>query len=302
MFNIEEKIKKWYENQKIIPVVKNDEKEKKEEVAVYTVANKDSNTYTRDGLKSNLIKYNNEIAKIENQVKYDLENFRDSKYTDESIEKLAKELAEDEYQKKLVDETHKNDTNLDNINFKRQSILQNNEIESDKISSDYKDSVNKINNKAIKNGVGRSSIVSAETQKYEDVKNAKLDELSAETDAELKNNDNRLFREESRHQKAVNLLEEEKSKNIEKNLENLELKRQELINKGVIPTYVLGGPIPELREVEMKVLQDALTYYYSMDKSKAVKEFESDYEIQRLLGDLAPTVRAYITGKGDIKR
>ena len=32
MFNIEEKIKKWYENQKNVPIVKNDSKENEEVV------------------------------------------------------------------------------------------------------------------------------------------------------------------------------------------------------------------------------------------------------------------------------
>ncbi len=301
MFNIEEKIKKWLENQKIIPVVKKDDSKKGEEVAVYTVAKKESDKPSRESLKSDLLKFNKEIERIENQVKYDLENFRDSKYTDENIEKQANEIAETAFQKELISENHKNDTNIDNLNFKKQSILANNEMETNKINSDFKDYVNRATNKAIKNGVGRSSIVSSENKKYEDAKNAKLDNLNAETDIELKNNENSVLKEQTRHEKIVNLLEEQKLKDIEDNIENLELKRKELIDSGVIPTYVLDGPIPELREVEKKVLQNALEYYFSMDKDKAVSEFESDYEIQRLLGDLAPTVRAYITKKGHVK-
>ena len=301
MFGIEEKIKKWYENQKIIPVVKSDDEEKTEEVAVYTVAKKQSDNPSRDSLKSDLIKFNKEIERIENQVKYDLENFRDSKYTDESIKSQAYELADIAYQKELNEETHKNDTNLDNINYKMQSVLNNNEIKTNKINNDYNNYVNETSNKAIKNGVGRSSIVSEETKKYENDKNAKLNEVNLETDVELKNLENSLLKEESRHEKMVNLLDEQKQKDIDKNIENLELERQELINKGVIPTYVVGGPIPELREVEKQVLQNTLNYYFSMDRDKAVSEFESDYEIQRLLGDLAPTVRSYITKKGHLK-
>ena len=301
MFGIEEKIKKWYENQKIIPVVKSDDEEKTEEVAVYTVAKKQSDNPSRDSLKSDLIKFNKEIERIENQVKYDLENFRDSKYTDESIKSQAYELADIAYQKELNEETHKNDTNLDNLNYKMQSVLNNNEIKTNKINNDYSNYVNETSNKAIKNGVGRSSIVSEETKKYENDKNAKLNEVNLETDVELKNLENSLLKEESRHEKMVKLLDEQKQKDIDKNIENLELERQELINKGVIPTYVVGGPIPELREVQKQVLQNALNYYFSMDRDKAVNEFESDYEIQRLLGDLAPTVRSYITKKGHLK-
>lgn len=301
MFGIEEKIKKWYENQKIIPVVKSDDEEKTEEVAVYTVSKKQSDNPSRDSLKSDLIKFNKEIERIENQVKYDLENFRDSKYTDESIKSQAYELADIAYQKELNEETHKNDTNLDNINYKMQSVLNNNEIKTNKINNDYSNYVNETSNKAIKNGVGRSSIVSEETKKYENDKNAKLNEVNLETDVELKNLENSLLKEESRHEKMVKLLDEQKQKDIDKNIENLELERQELINKGVIPTYVVGGPIPELREVEKQVLQNALNYYFSMDRDKAVSEFESDYEIQRLLGDLAPIVRSYITKNGHVK-
>ena len=301
MFGIEENIKKWYENQKIIPVVKSDDEEKTEEVAVYTVAKKQSDNPSRDSLKSDLIKFNKEIERIENQVKYDLENFRDSKYTDKSIKSQAYELADIAYQKELNEETHKTDTNLDNINYKMQSVLNNNEIKTNKINNDYSNYVNETSNKAIKNGVGRSSIVSEETKKYENDKNAKLNEVNLETDVELKNLENSLLKEESRHEKVVKLLDEQKQKDIDKNIENLELERQELINKGVIPTDVVGGPIPELREVEKQVLQNALNYYFSMDRDKAVSEFESDYEIQRLLGDLAPTVRSYITKKGHLK-
>ena len=265
------------------------------------MAKKQSDNPSRDSLKSDLIKFNKEIERIENQVKYDLENFRDSKYTDESIKSQAYELADIAYQKELNEETHKNDTNLDNINYKMQSVLNKNEIKTNKINNVYSNYVNETSNKAIKNGVGRSSIVSEETKKSENDKNAKLNEVNLETDVELKNLENSLLKEESRHEKVVKLLDEQKQKDIDKNIENLELERQELINKGVIPTYVVGGPIPELREVEKQVLQNALNYYFSMDRDKAVSEFESDYEIQRLLGDLAPTVRSYITKKGHLK-
>ena len=53
-------------------------------------------------------------------------------------------------------------------------------------------------------------------------------------------------------------------------------------------------------KIQRELITDVLSYYFSMDIEDAIKEYMADTEIQKLLGDLEPTIRLYLTGEGKI--
>ncbi len=308
MFNIEEKIRKWYENQKIIPVVKtenkqnNDNNESSITVTSKTTTKKSSNL-DRETLKKNLENYEKEMKRLKEEYLYDLEEYKDGEYSDKSIEKKANELANETYKEDYDKENLKNGINLERIDVKRQEIETNATKNLDKIESEYENLTKDTTDKAIKNGISRSTIYEGEVEKQKKDKNQDIVNSLDKTELAIKDNLLDLEYEDKRHENTISELDAKKKNAVDKYVEELKEERQFLIDTGKIPNISNYDPnkiTPEMRELRKDIISKTLEYYYSMDKETAKSEYEKDEDLKKLLGDLEPSIRYYIMGSSGI--
>ena len=304
MFNIEEKIKKWYENQKNVPIVKKDSDDSKE--VIYTTSNSSSNTITDSNqLKNAISKKQKEYDKLKAEIVYEFDTDPNHAYSDESLEKKAEKLANDEYITEYDKEDIKNKGNINDLEYKKSEILSNKETKEGEIDKNYKNAIDNTTDKAIKNGISRSTIYQGEKDKYLEEKKDEIDKLVLDTDKAVENTEKQKEIENLRHENAIKKLDSERDKVKNKKLEALKAERQELIDKGVITgenKFNSDYKSPEMINLRKEIISDVLSYYASMDKNLAIKEYENDTELHELLGDLEPAIRTYITGKGTYYR
>ncbi|MBR2377628.1 MAG: hypothetical protein IKA85_07685 [Clostridia bacterium] len=300
MFNIEEKIKKWYENQKVVPVVKTEQKEEKEKV--YTTSNTSKNTVKDiNELKNSIIQGNREYDRLKEEIVYEYENDPENEYSDKSLNKKAEILAETALEDSYNKENLRNKDKISEIDKSNRLILTETEAKKRKIEDEYDKRITDATDKAIKNGVSRSSILEGEREKFSESKDDDVATLSLNTENALKSNEVLKDLEEIRHSNVLNELDNKKDAEKSKQLSKLKEERQQLVEEGEIsgnynysPTYVS----PKMREIRMGILKDVLAYYGTMSKKEATMAYEKDVQLQKLLGDLEPAVRLYVTGKG----
>lgn len=300
MFNIEEKIKKWYENQKVVPVVKTEQKEEKEKV--YTTSNTSKNTVKDiNELKNSIIQGNREYDRLKEEIVYEYENNPEHEYSDKSLNKKAEMLAETALEDAYNKENLRNKDKISEIDKSNRLILTETEAKKRKIEDEYDKRIIDATDKAIKNGVSRSSILEGEREKFSESKDDDVATLSLNTENALKSNEVLKDLEEIRHSNVLNELDNKKDAEKSKQLSKLKEERQQLVDEGEIsgnynhsPTYVS----PKMREIRMGILKDVLAYYGTMSKREATMAYEKDVQLQKLLGDLEPAVRLYVTGKG----
>ncbi len=300
MFNIEEKLKKWYETHVKVPVVKTENKDDDKEVSVVTVSSKTEkgSVPSKGELKQALEDYQKQMNDLKVEYLYDLEAHKDGKYSDASIEKQASEEVESAYADDYESEAEKNSLKLASIDVARQELEANASKKLADIESNYKATVSNVTDKAIKNGVSRSTIYNGELEKSDYNKSQELLELATENELENKANMLRLENEERRHEKKLQEIDEKKEKSINSKIKELKAERQALIDAGVIPNIVDGDEnviTPKMRELRKEIISKTLKYYYSMDKETAKREYEKDVDFQELLGDLEPAIRIYVT-------
>lgn len=304
MFNIEEKIKKWYEKQKNVPIVKNQSNENEE--VIYTTSNNSTSTIKNSNqLKDAVSKNQKEYDRLKSKIVYEYDTNPNHDYSDKSLEEKAEKLAREEFATEYNKEDIKNKNNVANLDYKKFEILYDKESKEGKINDNYKQVVADTTDKAIKNGVSRSSIYEGEQEKNISDRQNEIGKLEKETETAISNNDKERELENLRYENAVEAIDDKKDEVKEKVLKSLKNERQELIDKGVIKSEFDAKKdlmSPEMIEIRKKILNDVLNYYLSMDKDVAVSEYEKDTELHKLLGDLEPTIRTYITGKGNYYR
>ncbi|MBO5926069.1 MAG: hypothetical protein J6Q38_00710, partial [Clostridia bacterium] len=185
MYNIDEKIKAWYKNQKAQPIVKEEEKAQEKTVSAYSTSVKEpSNVSKRDEIKNTIEKSIIELEKLQNkrQEEEDEELNINPILTDEEIDKKAKEQAEDEYLPKYESENLKNQTNTQKLYENQQNILIKDEAKKASAKKEYDENTKSATDKAIKNGISRSSILSGIIGEYGEEMNGELEKIQAETD------------------------------------------------------------------------------------------------------------------------
>ncbi len=302
MFNIEEKIKKWYENQKIIPVVKTEKKEDTKNpetsIKVTSKTTKTPSKIDRDTLKKKLENYESEMERLKKEGYYDIESYNNGEYSDKSIEKKANELAEEKYKDAYVKENEKNNFNLEKIDVKRQEIENSATKNLDKIESEYDELTKDTTDKAIKNGISRSTIFEGEVAKQKQDKTQDIVNSLDKTELAVADNLLDLEYEDRRHKNAITTLDAKKKNAIDKNIKDLKEERQYLIDTGRIPNLMVDASTitPAMRELRKDIISKTLEYYFSMDDETAKSEYKKDDDLKELLGDLEPSIRYYIMG------
>ena len=304
MYNIDEKIKAWYKNQKAQPIVKEEEKAQEKTVSAYSTSVKEpSNVSKRDEIKNTIEKSIIELEKLQNkrQEEEDEELNINPILTDEEIDKKAKEQAEDEYLPKYESENLKNQTNTQKLYENQQNILIKDEAKKASAKKEYDENTKSATDKAIKNGISRSSILSGIIGEYGEEMNGELEKIQAETDNAIKSNNNALSQEEKRHEIKIKEIDANKQKAVKNKIQDLIKEREEIKEKNGLTGINIGSEITnEMVKIQRELITDVLSYYFSMDIEDAIKEYMADTEIQKLLGDLEPTIRLYLTGEGKI--
>lgn len=299
MFNIEEKIKKWYENQKNQPIVK---MEKDNEEVIYTTSNKNSSEI-RDinELKNEIVKNQRQYDKLKEEIVYEFEKNPENDYSDDSLEKRADNYAYNEYITSYTKEEVKNKDALNDLEYKGSQIVSNSKEKQSKIEDDYDKILSDTTDKAIKNGISRSSILDGEIEKHLGDKESEIDLLLSNTQTAVLSNENQKEIENLRHENALKELDKEKDVIKAKKLESLKEERQKLVSQGILTgeyKFNENYKSPEMVEIRKSIINDVLNYFMSMDKKLAKRQYENDTQLQKLLGDLEPTIRTYLTGKG----
>ncbi|MBO5926713.1 MAG: hypothetical protein J6Q38_04075, partial [Clostridia bacterium] len=114
-------------------------------------------------------------------------------------------------------------------------------------------------------------------------------------------NNNALSQEEKRHEIKIKEIDANKQKAVKNKIQDLIKEREEIKEKNGLTGINIGSEITnEMVKIQRELITDVLSYYFSMDIEDAIKEYMADTEIQKLLGDLEPTIRLYLTGEGKI--
>ena len=317
MYGIEQKILDWLKGIKNQPIT-SENKPKKVKTTANNYENESSETV--DSKKENTSTLKTEmistIKKYDDKLKgvVDDEFLKEMEYepkTEQEIENLATQLAQDDFNLKK--------TKLDgSIENKRQEIMQKDEkIKSTEqplknvIDQKYENLLDSAQSKAIKNGVARSSILAETVKNLSEDKIKEYFNVDSEIASNLKDNANKLKSYENEYQTAVNALEIEKAIEIKEKIDDLNkeqqkkidevLKYNNSIDEKIYKLQSQGNQLPsdkEKAEYKKKMLNSALSYYYSLDPDKARSEFDSDVDVHYVLGeDLTSVVKNYLKNR-----
>ena len=131
--------------------------------------------------------------------------------------------------------------------------------------------------------------------------------MDKDTANSLEENSNKLKEYESEYASAIQNLELKKAVETKEKIDELTekqnkkieevLKYNNTINEKIYKLQKEGVTVPDEEtsaKYKREMLSLALNYYYSMPKEEAIKEFESDKDVQKLLGGLSGVVETYL--------
>ncbi len=308
MYGIEAKIRKWLSARKETP--KNGENgENENEKSAETVAVKEvkSDGGAEDDFKKSVNKINEEIGSATPQNYVEKRNY-EKKSADE-IKKEAESISEKETERKkeeLLSETGEKEEKIKSSSAEAEKAL---EREKANIEKDFNDKRETASDKAIKNGVSRSSIISEIIKDLNEEKTDKLSLKEERTENILKKNSSDIEKLEKEYEAAVKELDDDKAKLIAETIKSLtekQLKEIEEVNKynekaekenAKIAATINKEAEEKIRTLKNEKLNLALSYFGTMTKAEALKILEEDKEMRSLLGDGYLPVYNYIKAK-----
>ncbi len=330
MYGIEEKIINWLKGLKNQPVVKKDKvnvqkassnleeetsnnapnetSESKTETTSESKAQSNGNTLTRDELIKNLTSYRNRLDGILDDTF--LKKLEYTPKTDEEIEEEASSYAKNNYDisKNALDS---------NIQKKRNEAKENeSEISSeatnkkDKLDNMYASLYKDVESEAIKRGISRSSIVAEQIKGLGAQKIQDYLQVDNDTAKSLEKNSNKLQEYEDDYNSAIANLELKKAVETKEKIDELTekqnkkieevLKYNNTINEKLYNLQKAGVNLPDdetAARYKREMLSLATKYYYSFPREEAIKMFDSDKDIQKILGSVAGMVENYLKVK-----
>ncbi|MBR6737841.1 MAG: hypothetical protein IKL82_05715 [Clostridia bacterium] len=319
MFNIEEKILKYLKGKKVKsePIVKltsEEEVEEKKPSEEVTETESSVNSELHKSLKESNKKLQGVIDKESDRVVLDKIEYTPK--TEEEIKKTASEAVEEEFslKKNALDKDLKDKTQA--VEKKASEVEKGVSAQKDSIENAYNNLESQVENQAVKRGIARSSII-AEQLKGLGVEKIKdllaVDDKVATT---LKGYNDELQALKSDYEYAVENLNTEKAIAVRERIEKLLKEQNEKIeevlkynntvdkNQLYIDDKYYGGvdsgeessqiSESEKAKIRQKMITDTISHFGAMPKAERLKAFESDEELQELLGDLYKTVERYI--------
>lgn len=310
MYNIEERINNWYNTKAKTPVVSNDDalsysqdKNSKSKTTTKGIVSKPS---TRNELLHNLQLYAEKLGNINEDMKENFEEYEIK--SDEEINKIAENESSKKFENKYLKENLKNEIELKELNDKKQQAVNDSKIDVEKIEKFYDDEAKDSKNSAIKNGISRSTILDGQVESIKNFKKADVEKVNKDLEETLKSTDDKIKNEETRHDVAINEIDASKEEKKQAIIDDLKAKREKIKELGGYVYVDFDGKIKktsgaskEMLDIYRSVIDDCLTYYQSLDKDMAIKEYLEDTEIQEVLGDYEDMIRTYVTGKGQSK-
>ncbi len=239
-------------------------------------------------------------AVYDNQLK--LEKIEYDAPTDDEIYNLAKSYIDQKYTVLQDDQKKKAEDKKTSLSQQIEKARKNYQETEKRLDETYKTSQNEIEDQAIKRGIGRSSIVLNELTDLENAKNAKksenekelsdsvknltsqIDNLSEELNSSLKNLDMQKAYELS---ERIESLKDERDK---KNLEVLKYNNDVIEKEKNYEKSLAKTAKQEVEDIEFSTakqkLNAVLEYYFAFEDPKdALKEFEKDEDMRKLLGE-----------------
>ncbi len=239
-------------------------------------------------------------AVYDNQLK--LEKIEYDAPTDDEIYNLAKSYIDQKYTTLQDDQKKKVEDKKSSLSQQIEKAQKNYQEAEKRLDETYKTSQNEIENQAIKRGIGRSSIVLNELTDLENAKNARksenekelsdsvkdlsfqIDKLTEELNSSLKNLDMQKAYELS---ERIESLKDERDK---KNLEVLKFNNDVVEKEKNYEKSLAKTTKQEIQDIEFSTakqkLNAVLEYYFAFEDPKdALKEFEKDEDMRKLLGE-----------------
>lgn len=239
-------------------------------------------------------------AVYDNQLK--LEKIEYDAPTDDEIYNLAKSYIDQKYTVLQDDQKKKAEDKKTSLSQQIEKARKNYQETEKRLDETYKTSQNEIEDQAIKRGISRSSIVLNELTDLENAKNAKksenekelsdsvknltsqIDNLSEELNSSLKNLDMQKAYELS---ERIESLKDERDK---KNLEVLKYNNDVIEKEKNYEKSLAKTAKQEVEDIEFSTakqkLNAVLEYYFAFEDPKdALKEFEKDEDMRKLLGE-----------------
>ena len=309
MYNIEERINNWYQNQSKKPLVSEEDSDKNTENKTYAkrkiVNGVIVNPESRDELAHNVQEYINQLKNIY----YGKPNKVEEKefMTDEEIDSIATTESEKKHENSLLKENLKNESELRGLNNKKETATKKLASDVDKIENEYDNSVKTTKDSAIKNGISRSTILDGQIESASSQKQADLKVASDELDELLKLTNYEIADENKRHEIALSDIENAKENTKKDVVDDLKAERKKIIDlenllgDNISKVYKQENPSREVLDVYQKIIDECVAYYQTLDKETAAKEFENDTELQYMLGHLSDIIGTYVTGKLKVK-
>ena len=313
MYGVEQKIINWLKNLTTQPITNKSAKkasnETKDNASVETNSETKKPSSTAKSEMLETIK--NYSDKLNGLVTDDyLQKLEFSPKSKKEIENLANEYAIDNYNLSKV----KLDGNIENKreeSKQREEKINNSSLElKQNLDKKYSDLVETTQNKAIKNGVSRSSILAESIKNLSEDKIQDYLNVDSQIASELKENANKLKGYETEYSAAVNALEIQKAIDVKKKIDDITKEQQKKldevtkynnsIDEKIYNLKSKGKELPnekESAEYRKQMLDSALSYYFALDPQVALEEFKSDVDVQYALGDLAKVVENYLKNR-----
>lgn len=263
-----------------------------------------------DGLKS--------LTEVEKKIDEDYKELvlKKKEYdapTDEDIEKLAEKSVGEKYegQKEILGD--KKNLAVEELENKKLKLELNNEESKKALKSAYDEAKDEVSKQAIRRGIARSSIVLERLSKLDANKIQDLFELDEKTFKDISDIDGEIKRVENEYKSAVKGLDVNMALDKSEKIDELKKEREKKIEEALEYNNTIDEKLVkfynstvDLRNSSTQKLADdealkeryvrALKYYYGMNPVDALNEFNSDYEVQSLLGDkYSKLVERYLT-------
>lgn len=229
--------------------------------------------------------------------------------TEEEIKQKASEGMDEKYELKINELANQTAKKLSDIEKSNEALNHTAKEQKEMLDVLYKDAEEKVEQSAVKRGISRSSIVQEQIKGLGVEKIKDLLSIDQNLATELKNNSDKISELESDYLFAINKLNVEKALEISQEIQDLTEKQNKKIEDVLKYNNTVKRQRAQMKEktlteyeeneklnIERNMVQEALNYYLSLPKEQALSEFDSDYEVRRLLGRHATLVRRYIKG------